>query len=110
LELFALDEARPLPRLGWELRVERVDPRLEREPALPEPVPLDFVRELPDWDPEFARATLVLLPWTASPKVLAGGITRTVDLKRSVAYSRRPSVKPSLGCSGSATSGGLHHW
>ena len=63
MERLALDEARPLPLLDCELRLERVDPRFEREPAPREPEFPDFDREFPDRDPEFARA-MVLLPWS----------------------------------------------
>ena len=49
---------------GWieSCRCDRVDPRLGREPAALEPELPDFVRELPDRDPEFARAM-----WFSSP-------------------------------------------
>jgi hypothetical protein len=52
-----------LLRPDCELRLERDDPRFEREPALLEPELPDFDREFPDRDPEFARA-IVLLPWS----------------------------------------------
>jgi hypothetical protein len=45
-----------LLRLDFELGFERVEPRLEREPALLEPELPDFDRELPLRDPELARA------------------------------------------------------
>ena len=55
MERFALDEVRPLLRPDCELRFDRADPRLEREPALFEPDCPDFA-VLFDREPEFARA------------------------------------------------------
>jgi hypothetical protein len=55
LERFALDEDRLL-LLDRDLRAERVDPLLEREPAALEGELPDFFREFPERDPEVARA------------------------------------------------------
>jgi hypothetical protein len=52
----ALDESRPLPRLDCELRCERVDLALDREPVLLfERELLDLPPERPE-DPELSRA------------------------------------------------------
>jgi hypothetical protein len=52
-----------LLRLDPELRFERVDACLEREPPDLEPEGVGFVREAPDRDPELARAI-----WFSSPE------------------------------------------
>jgi hypothetical protein len=55
-ERFALDDDPPSRRLDCELRLELDDLRPEREPALFEPDPPDFLPVFPDRDAELLRA------------------------------------------------------
>jgi hypothetical protein len=60
LEPLALDDVRLLLPLDCELRLERLEPAFEREPALLEPELFDFSPDFADREPEVACAILSL--------------------------------------------------
>jgi hypothetical protein len=72
LERLELDEDRPLRLFDFELRFERVDPPLEREPVFFEPGLFDFFPERPE--PESPRAIGFSFPCSGSVGVLEGAI------------------------------------
>jgi hypothetical protein len=71
----ALDDVRLLLPLDCELRLERLEPAFEREPALLEPELFDFSPDFADREPEVAWRSVfrVAIPEATASKPLRRG-------------------------------------